>query len=108
MLDPTELDSPWLVATSVTYVGTRTITRLPQTAPGSVPRPPITAAVSSAIESVIVNAPGATSPVTIASRPPPSPAQAPRPTNASPGAAATFGPASAAATSSSRTARQLR
>ncbi len=72
------------------------------------PRPPITAAVSSAIESVIVNAPGATRPVTMASSAPASPAQAALTTNASTRVAATFTPASAAATSSSRTARQLR
>ena len=72
------------------------------------PRPPITAAVSSAIESVIVNAPGATSPVTMARSAPASPAQAALTTNARTRAAATFTPASAAATSSSRTARQLR
>jgi len=45
MLAPTELDKPWLVATSVTKTGTMTIRRLPQTAPGRVPSPPITAAV---------------------------------------------------------------
>src|ERR1700733_6525358 len=84
------------------------ITRLPQTAPGRVPRPPITAAVSSAIESVIVKAPGATSSVTMASSAPAIPAQVALTTKASTRARATFTPASAAATSSSRTARQLR
>src|SRR5580704_8886381 len=108
MLDPTELDRPWLVATSVTYVGTRTITRLPHNAPGRLPRPPITAAVRSAMDSVSVKPPGATSPVTRASRAPASPAQAALTTKARTRAAATLIPSSAAATSLSRTARQLR
>src|ERR1700678_2746723 len=90
------------------YVGTRTTSSDPQTAPGSVPRPPMTAAVSSVIETVMVNDPGATDEVTIASKDPASPAQAALMTKASTRALATFTPASAAATSSSRTARQSR
>ena len=55
-----------------------------------------------------MKAPGATSSVTMASSAPASPAQVALTTKARTRALATFTPASAAATSSSRTARQLR
>ena len=85
-----------------------TISRLPHSAPGRLPRPPITAAVSSAMDRVTVKAPGATRLVTMASSEPASPAQMALTTKARTRVTATFTPSSAAATSSSRTARQLR
>ncbi len=62
----------------------------------------------SPIDSASVNAPGETIAETAASRPPPRPAQAELTTNASICIRATFRPDSAAATSLSRSARQLR
>ena len=82
--------------------------RLPQTAPARLPRPPSTAPASSVIDSVTVKEPGETSVVVMPSRAPARPAQAALTTKASTRSAATFRPASAAAVSSSRTARQLR
>src|SRR6201986_991213 len=60
------------------------------------------------MDRVRVYAPGATMPVTTASRAPPSPAQAALTTKARTWSRATLRPDSEAATSSSRTARQLR
>ena len=107
MLAATPPEKPWLVATSVTYVGTRTITRAPHSAPVSVPRPPSTAPASSAIDRLSVNEPGETSDVVTASMAPASPAQAALTMNASTRSRPTGSPASAAATGSSRIARQF-
>src|ERR1022692_4272356 len=83
-------------------------TRLPHTAPARLPRPPRTAPVSSAMDSVSVKAPGETIDVVTASSAPARPAQAALTTNARIRSLATLRPLSAAATSSSRTARQPR
>src|SRR5262249_43167204 len=77
-------------------------------APVSVPRPPSTAPASSAIDRLSVNEPGDTREVVTASMAPASPAQAALTMNASTRSAATFSPDSAAATGSSRIARQFR
>src|SRR5260370_22608552 len=81
---------------------------LPQTAPARLPRPPSIAPVSSPMESARVKAPGETIAETAASRAPPSPAHAELTTKASICILATFRPDRDAATSLSRSARQLR
>ena len=87
--------------------GRNTSSAAPQTAPISEPRPPITTPASSVSDSCIGNAPGEPSAGTTASRPPPRPAarRADHERQRAAGARRA-GPASDAAISSSRTARQ--
>ena len=81
---------------------------LPSTAPSRLPRPPTTIAVSRLIDSTSVTDDGAASRPTMASMQPPTPAHAALTTKARTRARPRLMPASAAATSSSRTARQVR
>ena len=89
-------------------VGTSTSAAAPQTAPTRLPVPPRMTPVSSATDRLSGKAPGATSEVTTTSNPPASPAEAELTTKAVICVRATWKPASCAATSSSRTARNAR